>query len=93
MKPLYKANGSVASCGQNHYGQLGLGNFDSTPILSLIPSLNNVQRIAAGYYHSMAILSNNFSFSFLNKRKQKLTRWWKCLCIWRQFLWGDGSKS
>lgn len=57
-------NGTVKSWGRNHMGQLGLGyttsNFWGVPPAQQIPpsSLSNVTAIAAGWNHSLALLSN-----------------------------------
>lgn len=52
-------------CGNNKYGQLGLGpNVNSTNLPIIIPNLNNVTRINCGQYFSYAILSNGSVFSW-----------------------------
>ncbi|RCS21376.1 hypothetical protein DUT91_24575 [Phyllobacterium salinisoli] len=53
------SDGSVAAWGDNTYGELGLGNTDNnygSPVL--IPGLANVKVVAAGSYHSIALLSD-----------------------------------
>ena len=55
------SNGTVMAWGYNYTGQLGLGNSGSgtnqnTP--QLIPGLTGVSSIAAGFHHTLALLSN-----------------------------------
>jgi alpha-tubulin suppressor-like RCC1 family protein len=54
------ANGSVESWGFNNVGQLGDGTAGSTPTLTPapVPELANVVAIAAGEFHSLALLAN-----------------------------------
>jgi alpha-tubulin suppressor-like RCC1 family protein len=53
------ANGTVMAWGDNSYGQLGTGGgIGNQPTPVAIGGLSNVTAIAAGYYHSLALLSN-----------------------------------
>jgi alpha-tubulin suppressor-like RCC1 family protein len=53
------SNGTVAAWGGNFYGQLGDGTETSSPApVAVSGLLGGVTGIAAGYYHSLALLSN-----------------------------------
>ena len=46
-------DGNVYSCGQNVFGQLGLGNKEPENRPTLIQSVNNIKKISCGMYHNL----------------------------------------
>ncbi|MGB9879463.1 MAG: RCC1 domain-containing protein, partial [Anaerolineae bacterium] len=54
------ANGRVMACGRNNYGQLGNGTTTSgaTAVPVEVQGLNDVVGVAAGDYHSLALLAD-----------------------------------
>jgi alpha-tubulin suppressor-like RCC1 family protein len=46
-------NGNVWACGNNNYGQLGLGDTDNRSSPVKIPNLNNIKAISTGTSHSL----------------------------------------
>jgi alpha-tubulin suppressor-like RCC1 family protein len=52
------SDGSVYVCGDNTYGQLGIGNNINQTYAIKIPNLINVKSISAGTYHTMFLLNN-----------------------------------
>jgi hypothetical protein len=54
------SNGTVIAWGANYYGQLGIGSMipAQTNIPVQVPGLSNVVLAAAGYAHSVVVLSN-----------------------------------
>jgi len=57
-------DGTVKSCGQNGYGQLGLGNTTTYLAPTLIPSLTNVNQIACGQSHCLVLLNDSTLMGF-----------------------------
>ncbi len=55
-----RSDGTVWTWGDNQAGQLGLGYADtvSHPTPQMVPGLNGVTAIAAGYWHSLALKSD-----------------------------------
>jgi hypothetical protein len=55
-----RSDGTVWTWGDNQVGQLGLGYADtaSHPTPEMVPGLNGVTAIAAGYWHSLALKSD-----------------------------------
>jgi alpha-tubulin suppressor-like RCC1 family protein len=51
-------NGTVMAWGENNYGQLGDGDFNSSYMPVVVSSLSNVRSIAAGLHHSLALLED-----------------------------------
>jgi alpha-tubulin suppressor-like RCC1 family protein len=51
-------DGTVYVCGDNTYGQLGLGNNINQTYAIQIPNLINVKNISAGTYHTMFLLND-----------------------------------
>ena len=49
---------TVKCCGNNSYGQLGLGDTTDRKVPKLIPNLENVKQISCGYYHTMFLLND-----------------------------------
>jgi alpha-tubulin suppressor-like RCC1 family protein len=58
-------DGHVYSCGNNDYGQLGLGNYDDYYIPKLIDDLYNINiiKISAGGYHSLFLTDGGDVYS------------------------------
>jgi alpha-tubulin suppressor-like RCC1 family protein len=52
------SNGTIKTCGDNTYGQLGDNSLIKKTIPVTVSNINNAIAIAAGYYHSLALLSN-----------------------------------
>ena len=57
------SEGRVYSCGNNEYGNLGLGTISRLPIPRLISVLSNVREIACGYLHSLFLTSEGRVYS------------------------------
>ena len=59
------SDGQVYSCGRNHKGQLGLGNYDDYYIPKLIDDLYNINiiKISAGGYHSLFLTDGGDVYS------------------------------
>ena len=59
---VLKNNGSIWSCGQNTYGQLGLGNTTNKNTFTQVTTniSNDVKQVICGHYHTF-ILKNNGS--------------------------------
>jgi alpha-tubulin suppressor-like RCC1 family protein len=48
-------DGTVMACGDNHFGQLGLGDTDDHDTFTVVTGLRDVADIDAGYMHSIAM--------------------------------------
>ncbi len=57
-------DGHMYSCGDNMAGQLGLGDYNSRNILTLIPDLNNIIQISAGGNSSLALSNTGEVYAF-----------------------------
>ena len=55
---ILKNDGTVWSCGDNEYGQLGLGNNTIKKTFTQVTGMNDVKQIACGYNHTF-ILKND----------------------------------
>ena len=66
--------GQIFSCGDNEYGQCGLGHFDSPQITpSLIPNLpSNIFHFVCGDYHSLFLDSEGNVYSIGNNNDGQL---------------------
>lgn len=49
------SNGALYSCGDNTYGQLGMGDNFARNTPTVIPDLGNVKQVSAGYRHNIAL--------------------------------------
>jgi hypothetical protein len=58
-----KSDGIVWTWGYNGYGQLGMGNTDSSTSPMRVGNLNDVVAVAAGSYHSLALIHHYFSMA------------------------------
>jgi len=56
--------GQIYSCGDNEYGNLGLGNKDNTDIPTLVPDLYNIISISAGNSYSLVLMNNGQVYAF-----------------------------
>ncbi|MBK8366509.1 MAG: hypothetical protein IPL10_03555 [Bacteroidetes bacterium] len=54
-----KSNGTVWACGNNEYGQIGLGNTNNVSAPVQIPGLSNIIAISAGPFHSLFLKSDS----------------------------------
>lgn len=63
-------NGSIASVGNNNFGQLGLGTNQNTSTLTLLPYDMSVQKITSGTFHSFAWNSTHLFAFGANEKKQ-----------------------
>ncbi len=61
-----KQNGTLWACGENLYGELGIGNQIETPIFTQVGNSSNWESIACGYSTSHAINSNGELYSWGN---------------------------
>ena len=57
-------NGQVYSCGNNKYGQLGLGDFNDRNIPTLIVNIIDIVQISCGVNHSLLLTNNGKLYSF-----------------------------
>lgn len=76
--------------GQNNDGQLGLGDYEDRDVPTLLPNVNNVKSVHAGYYFSMIILSKYFFiffYFFLFMAPNKMITVYMCLEIMHLDNW------
>ena len=59
-------DGAVRGWGQHHSGQLGTGTTTASPTPEETLNLTGVKTLAAGYYHSLALLNDGSLYAFGN---------------------------
>ncbi len=56
---LIKNDNTVWCCGDNNFGQIGLGNIEDINRFTKMDDIHNVKKIICGYYHTYVIKNDN----------------------------------
>ncbi|VDP06827.1 unnamed protein product, partial [Soboliphyme baturini] len=82
---LLSSEGMIATCGENDYGQLGMGNTNRFFGFQFpdVPSQSHAQSISAGRNHTVILMDDGTAFSFGDHRSGQLGRigndpFWHC---------------
>jgi hypothetical protein len=59
-----KSDGTVWMCGNNNFGQLGIGGTTDSNVVVQVPSLNNIVAIDCGTLHMLALRSDDTVWSW-----------------------------
>lgn len=70
-----RSDGNVWSYGKNDKGQLGIGSTDSKNIPTQIKILQNIEQIAVGYSHSLALSKTGEIYSWGARRQRTTWKW------------------
>lgn len=69
---VLKSDGSVWTWGNNDYGQLGIGSFETRTVPQQVQSVSNVVEIDAGRFHVLARTSNGQVYAWGSNTKGEL---------------------
>jgi len=69
---IYKNNGELLVLGKNDEGQLGFGNYEHMPMLTLLMNDKNIKQISCGTAHCMILKNNGELYTFGDNQSGQL---------------------